>query len=647
MNVLRVNGVLLFCVLSVASFGQQLPVLSSFTVNNYLMNPANAGVKGNNAYLINRNQYHQSQNASETFMATVDGNFKNPKFGYGLVVYNDQLNSLGRSGAYGTYSYRLTLPQNHLLTFGLSIGGEQKRMQESQLNSDMPVELKLTDQKSKEITMNGNFGIGYQYKNFQFGLAGYRLFDNSHVNIDKGSTTNYDYLFKKHFTTSLSYKLSVMPRVLFIEPMMQVRMAKSIEPQADFSLLAYYKEKFWVGASYRQVYGADVLAGINLYKKFKLSYAFALANTSTHGLSRYTSELMLGYQFGKRNASYDKDKDGVPDYLDKEPETASGCPVDKLGVALDSDRDNVPDCKDRQLDTPFGAPVDAFGVALDSDHDSVIDLLDQEMDTPAGNSVDANGITTKISPKKEEKTVEKVTEPAPVSITKAEKTDEESDLDKDNVPDNRDKEVETPHWQHVGSRKVLDAAHCIVDMYGVATDSDNDGVMDCVDDEIFTPKGSKVDAKGVSLGKPDEVLTERAEDTDGDGISDDLDLEPDSPKGVVVDQWGRSPLKSSDPSTVHRINLEDVVDNSPDHNYYVIIGVFRYYNNLKNYQKYLLKNYNESTQVLTTSQSYYFVWTKQVTTKAEALKEFERIKSKKLKDYIVGNPWLWQEEKQK
>jgi type IX secretion system PorP/SprF family membrane protein len=647
MKTLRIKGAILLGVLNFTAFGQQLPTLSSFTVNNYLINPANAGVKGNNAYLINRNQYHQNKNASETFMASVDGNFKNPKFGYGVVVYNDVLNAMGRSGAYGTYTYRLTLPQNHLLTFGLSFGAEQKRIQTNRLNSDMPAELTLTDQKTKEITMNGNFGIGYQFKNFQFGFAGYRLFDNSNVNIDKGSTTNYDYIFKKHFTTSLSYKLSVLPRVLFIEPIMQIRMAKSMEPQAVLSLLTHYKEKFWVGASYRQAYGTDIMAGVNLAKQFKFSYTFAIANTSVHGLSRYTNELMLGYQFGKRNASYDKDKDGVPDYLDKEPETSTGCAVDKLGVALDSDRDNVPDCKDKQVDTPFGAPVDAMGIALDSDHDSVIDLLDQETDTPEGNLVDANGITLKEGVKVKEDHGVIISEPSPVSSPTIEKVEVETDSDKDNVPDILDKEIETPHWKHVGGSKEVDAANCIVDVNGVATDSDNDGVMDCVDEEIFTPKGSKVDANGISVGKPNEILSERSEDSDGDGISDELDLEPDSPKGVAVDQWGRSPLKSSDPSTVHRINLDDVVDNSPDYNYYVIIGVFRYYNNLKNYQKYLLKNYNESTQVLTTSQSYYFVWTKQVSTQAEALKEFERIKTKKLKDYIVGNPWLWQEEKRK
>ena len=59
----------------------------------------------------------------------------------------------------------------------------------------------------------------------------------------------------------------------------------------------------------------------------------------------------------------DADGDGVVDQLDKEPNTAAGCPVDTHGVSKDTDGDGVPDCKDKQLITPTECqPVDADGV---------------------------------------------------------------------------------------------------------------------------------------------------------------------------------------------------------------------------------------------------------------------------------------------
>ena len=58
---------------------------------------------------------------------------------------------------------------------------------------------------------------------------------------------------------------------------------------------------------------------------------------------------------------------------------------------VDSDGDGVPDNLDKCPNTPPGAKVDANGCELDSDHDGVIDRLDRCPNTPAGDKVDAVG----------------------------------------------------------------------------------------------------------------------------------------------------------------------------------------------------------------------------------------------------------------
>ena len=57
----------------------------------------------------------------------------------------------------------------------------------------------------------------------------------------------------------------------------------------------------------------------------------------------------------------DVDGDGVPDYLDKCPNTPRGAKVDARGCELDSDGDRVPDSRDQCPDTPRGVKVDARG----------------------------------------------------------------------------------------------------------------------------------------------------------------------------------------------------------------------------------------------------------------------------------------------
>ncbi len=57
----------------------------------------------------------------------------------------------------------------------------------------------------------------------------------------------------------------------------------------------------------------------------------------------------------------------------------------------DSDGDGVPDDIDRCPNTPPGVKVDAVGCPIDSDHDGVPDYLDKCPGTPPGVKVDANG----------------------------------------------------------------------------------------------------------------------------------------------------------------------------------------------------------------------------------------------------------------
>ena len=87
----------------------------------------------------------------------------------------------------------------------------------------------------------------------------------------------------------------------------------------------------------------------------------------------------------------DSDGDGVPDYLDKCPGTPRGTKVNADGCPIDSDGDGVPDSMDKCPGTPAGVQVDSVGCPIDSDGDGVPDYLDKCPGTPRGVPVDDNG----------------------------------------------------------------------------------------------------------------------------------------------------------------------------------------------------------------------------------------------------------------
>jgi len=105
---------------------------------------------------------------------------------------------------------------------------------------------------------------------------------------------------------------------------------------------------------------------------------------SAAGMAVFAERVFLGREG-------DSDGDGVPNNLDKCPNTARGVKVDGRGCPLDSDGDGVPDYLDKCPNTPKRAKVDVVGCPLDTDGDGVADYLDRCPDTPKGATVNWTG----------------------------------------------------------------------------------------------------------------------------------------------------------------------------------------------------------------------------------------------------------------
>ncbi|GAB4107591.1 hypothetical protein GCM10028791_00370 [Echinicola sediminis] len=100
-----------------------------------------------------------------------------------------------------------------------------------------------------------------------------------------------------------------------------------------------------------------------------LGLSFYLGGNTTHAdwyvrEDKYATKDELESQIGEiKDMLKDSDGDGVPDYLDKEPNTPAGARVDSHGRTLDSDGDGIPDHSDECAFVPGpasnnGCPVE-------------------------------------------------------------------------------------------------------------------------------------------------------------------------------------------------------------------------------------------------------------------------------------------------
>jgi len=169
---------------------------------------------------------------------------------------------------------------------------------------------------------------------------------------------------------------------------------------------------------------------------------------------------LVGLSFAL-GGNFDSDKDGIPDDLDRCPDTPLGIRVDDFGCPVDSDNDGVPDHLDKCQNTPSNVKVDKDGCPIDSDSDGVADYVDKCPDTPTLISVDKFGCP--------------------------------EDSDGDGVPDYLDKCKDTPSGAEVDSK-------------GCPKDSDGDGVPDYLDKCQGTPPNIKVNPDGCPENPLDQEI---------------------------------------------------------------------------------------------------------------------------------------------
>lgn len=170
------------------------------------------------------------------------------------------------------------------------------------------------------------------------------------------------------------------------------------------------------------------------------------------------------------------------------------------GMLEDSDRDGVIDSLDKEPNTPVGALVYGNGVAIDTDKDGIQDYMD-ECPMLFG-SLEKNGC-----PENREITT---TTGESISI---------QDTDGDGVVDTLDVENDTPK----GSKVYGD---------GSAIDTDNDGVIDLYDKCPLAP--GTLPAGGCPESIIEGTSNVSITDSDGDGVMDMLDADNSTPRGAKV-----------------------------------------------------------------------------------------------------------------
>ena len=176
----RFTAILLFTVIAGASMqGQQLPQFTQYMFNDFVINPAIAGV--HDYYQIRTNHRFQWVGLADppltNSIAFYGPNEKRP-MGYGAYIYNDVTGPTSRTGVSGSYAYNIAITTDMRLSMGISLSMLQYRVDGTQLNPKDVSDPSILNMVSTSYMPDAGLGAYLYGENFYAGLSLSQLLNN-------------------------------------------------------------------------------------------------------------------------------------------------------------------------------------------------------------------------------------------------------------------------------------------------------------------------------------------------------------------------------------------------------------------------------------------------------------------------------------
>lgn len=280
----------------VTAHAQQRPLITQYMFNDLVFNPAIAGVKDYVPLNFNvREQWTGINEAPSTQSISMHG-FLDANLGAGAHIFNHVTGPLRRTGFTVSTAYHLKISKSRYskvfktLSFGLGGSLQQYVTDKSKIKTRIIDDPAINDIFNYKLVPDVSFGIYFHEGNkYYFGLSSLSLMQ-THFDLFNNYEFNINEVVRNYYITGggnikFNQDFSLQPSFLG-------QMIESTPFQIEFSLVGYYKEKYFLGASYRN---QDAVSGIVGYKNnaVRVGYSFDYTLSDIGSFSSGTHEVNI------------------------------------------------------------------------------------------------------------------------------------------------------------------------------------------------------------------------------------------------------------------------------------------------------------------------------------------------------------------
>ncbi len=286
-----------------ALYAQQNGLSNQYLLNGYYFNPAFAGKSNEiNGLLGYRKQWVGFKGAPTTKYFSINSSVKE-NMGIGAAANIEEFNIIEKFSARISYAYKAKLSDNHLIAFGLDGTYQENRLKAADIDVDFGNDpLLLSSTFYRGSTFDANFGIRYQFKKFELGMAGINIFQQKSVLKSENNNNQSQYLNIRHYNISASYELNVLENALQLTPFVFGRYAEKTPFSIDGGVKAAWKNAVWLAMAYRTNHTLIGSLGVNIADYVQIGYSYdAGFGTDISTFYKNTHEVYVGFKIGYKS----------------------------------------------------------------------------------------------------------------------------------------------------------------------------------------------------------------------------------------------------------------------------------------------------------------------------------------------------------
>lgn len=279
---------------------QQIHFTSQYIQDNFLYNPAAAGMAGHGSIgATYRSMWSGIDGGPQTTMLYGDIALKKLKAGIAGYVYNDVTGPTRRTGVDFAYSYHIvSRNEKNVFGIGLELQALQFYYDMAKLAQYIPNDPLLGGVSTKTL-LDAGAGIYYRTERLHVGASVKQLIQ-SKLNLATVPNSTQSSQLVRHFYFQGSYDFNTGDNVI-LTPNAIYKYIPNAPSEFNLGMIANYKDLLYWGVNFTINQSWIIQGGFTLSKKLSIGYAHDIYLTplSTFDGGSGADEVMIKYNFAK------------------------------------------------------------------------------------------------------------------------------------------------------------------------------------------------------------------------------------------------------------------------------------------------------------------------------------------------------------